>query len=111
MRQAGPVIWVYIARCADGAYYTGSYRGADIAVRIAEHNSRKYINAWTARRLPLELVCAAPCESITQAIAFERQIKGWSRAKKEALIRGDYDALPALSRARTPKPDPDGTEA
>ena len=95
-----PAIWVYIARCADGSYYTGSYRGADIATRIGEHNSRKFINAYTARRLPVELVWATPSDSITQAIAFERQIKGWSRAKKQALIRGDYDALPALSRSR-----------
>ena len=95
-----PAIWVYILRCADGSYYTGSYKGADLATRIGEHNSRKYVNAYTGKRLPVELVWSAPYDSITQAIAFERQIKGWSRAKKEALIRGDYEALPALSLSR-----------
>ncbi|MGB3625295.1 MAG: GIY-YIG nuclease family protein [Henriciella sp.] len=101
MRDSGPASWVYIVECADHSYYTGSYRGADIATRIAEHNSKKHKNAYTAKRLPVRLVFAAPFEIIVEAIAFERQIKGWSRAKKEALIRGDYDALPALSQSRT----------
>ena len=95
-----PAIWVYILRCADGSYYTGSYKGADLATRVGEHNSRKYVNAYTGKRLPVQLVWSAPYDSITQAIAFERQIKGWSRAKKEALVQGDYEELPALSRSR-----------
>ena len=101
MMSMRPAIWVYIVRCADRSYYTGSYRGADVATRVGEHNTRKYPDAYTGKRLPVDLVWSAPFESITQAIAFERQIKGWSRAKKAALIRGDYDALPALSRSRT----------
>ena len=105
MERLGPAIWIYIVRCADGSYYTGSYRGPDIYTRVGEHATRKYANAYTAKRLPVELVWAAPYESIDQAIAFEGQIKGWSRAKKEALIRGDYEALPALSRSRTPPQD------
>ena len=100
MRDTGPEIWVYIVQCSDGSYYTGSYRGPDLQTRIGEHNSRKYANAYTGRRLPVALVWAAPYERKTDAIAFERQIKGWSRAKKEALIRGDYDAVPGLSRNR-----------
>ena len=100
-----PAIWVYVLRCADGSYYTGSYRGADIRTRVGEHNTRKYLNAYTGKRLPVDLVWASAFDSITQAISFERQIKGWSRAKKEALIRGDYDALPALSRSRRQPPE------
>ena len=101
-----PAIWIYILRCADGLYYTGSYRGADLATRVSEHNTRKYLNAFTGKRLPVELVWATAYETKTDAIAFERQIKGWSRAKKEALIRGDYDALPALSRSRSSQRTP-----
>ena len=103
MRDSGPVIWVYIVQCSNGSYYTGTYRGPHIETRVDEHNTRKFANAYTGRHLPVTLVWSAPSETITDAVAFERQIKGWSRAKKEALIRGDYDALPALSRNRQNK--------
>ncbi len=59
---------------------------------------------YTAARLPVELVWCEAFQFITDAIAAERRIKGWSRAKKEAMIRGDWDALPALSRRRGGKP-------
>ena len=61
-----------------------------------EHNNDP-IDGYTARRRPVQLVFAEVYDRITDAIARERQIKGWSRAKKEALIRGDYETLPALS--------------
>ena len=100
MRDVGPAIWIYMLRCSNGAYYTGTYRGADVTVRVYEHNTRKFADSYTGRYLPVELAWCAASESIIDAVAFERQIKGWSRAKKDALIRGDYDALPALSRNR-----------
>jgi putative endonuclease len=56
---------------------------------------------YTSTRRPVAVVWAEHFLNITDAIAVERQIKGWSRAKKEALIRGDYDLIKALARRRT----------
>jgi putative endonuclease len=86
---------VYILRCADGSYYTGLTK-LSVEARVWEHNSDP-IDSYTARRRPVRLVFSESYERLTDAIARERQIKGWSRAKKEALMRGDYAALPALS--------------
>jgi len=88
--------YLYIVRCADGTYYTGTARHG-LEKRIAEHNAGAY-DGWTARRRPVSLVYSEWFDRIVDAIAAERQVKGWSRAKKEALIRGDFDALVALSR-------------
>ena len=85
--------WMYILECADGSYYVGSTE--DIERRIWEHNEG--IGAkYTARRRPVKVVYAAEFQSIAEA--YERQVQGWRRAKREALIRGDYDALPELAR-------------
>ncbi|MEF3367718.1 GIY-YIG nuclease family protein [Methylocystis sp. 9N] len=95
---------VYILRCADGSYYTGLTR-KEIETRISEHNAG--INAdYTSQRRPVKLAWSAHFELLTDAIAMERRIKGWTRAKKEALIRGDYDALPALAARRNKKSGP-----
>ncbi|HXP30054.1 MAG TPA: GIY-YIG nuclease family protein [Stellaceae bacterium] len=91
--------YVYILRCADGSYYVGSTR-ASLEARMAQHNSGKP-GGYTARRRPVELVFHQEFERIGDAIASERQLKGWTRAKKEALIRGDYVALNALARGRS----------
>ena len=94
-----PGAYIYILRCADGSYYVGSARrGLDR--RIGEHNERVY-GGYTSTRRPVTLVWAEHFQSITDAIAIERQIKGWSRAKKEALIRGDYRAIQDLAKRRT----------
>ncbi len=93
--------FLYILRCADGSYYVGTYRGGDIATRVSEHNSGLYPDAWTAARRPVTLVFSESFETITDAIDAERRIKGWSRAKKEALIAGRWEDLPWLSRRRT----------
>lgn len=86
---------VYILRCADGSYYTGITRQA-VETRVSEHN--RGINAeYTSRRLPVELLWSDCFERLTDAIATERRIKGWSRAKKEAFMRGDYEALSRLA--------------
>jgi putative endonuclease len=92
---------VYIVRCLDGSYYTGLTK-QDVEARVWEHNNDP-LDSYTARRRPVTLVFAEIFDRITDAIARERQIQGWSRAKKEALIRGDYEALPALS-SRPSKP-------
>jgi len=94
-----PGCWLYILRCSDGSYYTGTSRQEELDTRISEHNLGTH-DGYTAARRPVELVYSAHFDSIVEAIASERQIKGWSRAKKEALIRGDYDALPTLAARR-----------
>jgi putative endonuclease len=96
--------WVYILECADGLYYVGSYRGPDPEIRVGEHNAGRYPDAWTARRLPVKLAWACEFQRITDAIAFEHQLKKWRRAKKEAVIRGDWTSLPALARAYSRQP-------
>ena len=88
--------FVYILRCADGKYYVGSTRDS-LEKRVAEHNSGFY-GGFTAGRRPVELVWAQEFDRITDAIAAERQLKGWSRAKKEALIAGDPELLRHLSK-------------
>jgi putative endonuclease len=89
---------VYILRCADGSYYVGSARlGLDR--RLSEHNNGTY-GGYTSKRLPVTLVWSEHFLDITDAIAVERQIKGWSRAKKEALMRGDFDLIRQLSKRR-----------
>jgi len=86
---------MYILECADGSYYVGSTN--DLERRIWEHNEG--IGAkYTARRRPVRLVCAEEYASIAEAYAREKQVQGWGRAKREALICGDYAALPELAR-------------
>ena len=88
---------VYILRCADGSYYVRVTR--DVAERVTAHNDGRGA-AYTYKRRPVELVCWEPQPSEAEAVARERQLKGWSRAKKEALIDGNARRLRALSRSR-----------
>ena len=87
--------FVYILRCADASYYVGSTR-ASLEERLAKHNSGHY-DGYTLKRRPVELAWHQHFDRITDAIAAERQLKGWSRAKKEALVRGDFAALRELA--------------
>ena len=86
---------VYILRCADRSYYVGVTRD-DPELRLAQHNAGSY-PGYTSTRRPVEMVFVDWCERITDAIENERRIKRWSRAKKEALIRGDFAALRVLA--------------
>jgi putative endonuclease len=89
--------WMYILKCADGSYYVGST--VNLEKRIGQHCQG--IGAkYTSRRLPVKLVFAEEFESVVEAYLREKQVQGWSRAKREALIAGNYDALPGLSRSR-----------
>src|SRR6266702_4590049 len=90
--------YLYILRCADGSYYAGTARSS-LEQRVAEHNAGAY-GGYTAKRRPVTLVFSQWFDRITDAIAAERQVKGWSRAKKEALVRGDFSSLPMLSQRR-----------
>ena len=89
--------FVYILRCADGSYYVGSARGDSLDKRMSEHDLR-LLGGYTSTRRPVELVYAEQFHFITDAIAAERRIKGWGRAKKEALIRGDWDRVQWLAK-------------
>jgi putative endonuclease len=94
-----PGAHVYILRCADGSYYVGSAR-LGLERRVAEHYAGTF-GGYASKRLPVELVWAEHFPDIIDAIAVERQIKGWSRAKKEALMRGDYERVRALAKRRS----------
>jgi putative endonuclease len=96
--------WFYILRCADGSYYVGTSRSEDLETRVSQHNQGLF-GGYTAKRRPVFLVYSAHFENITDAIAYERQVKGWSRAKKEALISGDFDQLQRLSKRHQPSTD------
>jgi predicted GIY-YIG superfamily endonuclease len=87
---------LYILRCSDGSYYVGTTRG-EMETRLSQHNNG-YFGGYTATRRPVTLVFQQEFEQITDAIAAERQVKSWRREKKEALIRGDYAALPGLAK-------------
>ena len=88
--------YTYLVRCSDGTYYVGSTW--DVQARVWQHNSPDLGALYTRRRQPVELVWCCWFDSIEQAFLFEKRIQGWSRAKREALIRGEYAALPDLSR-------------
>ena len=96
-------IFVYILLCTDGSYYVGIARQG-LEKRISEHQLGTY-RGYAFKRRPVRLVWSESFLRLTDAIACERRIKGWRRDKKEALIRGDYDALKAWARtAKQPHP-------
>ena len=83
---------VYILQCSDGSYYTGS--AADLSRRLWEHETGASRVSYTYARRPVKLVWTSEeVKRYSDALRFERQIKGWSRAKKEALIRGSYEEV------------------
>lgn len=88
----------YILRCSDGSYYVGSTH--DLAARVTKHENGT-ASRYTAVRRPVELIFSETFERIDTARARERQIKGWTRAKKEALISAEAARLKALSRSST----------
>ena len=90
--------FIYILRCSDGKYYVGSTRG-NLERRVAEHNAGVF-GGFTSKRRPVELMYCEEFDRITDAIAAERRLKGWSRAKKEAYMRGDMGTLKMLGARR-----------
>lgn len=91
---------MYILRCGDGSYYVGSAR--DLDHRMQQHFLGKG-STYTAKRMPVELVYAEEYEHIAEAFAREKQVQGWGRAKREALIAQQWSRLPELSRKRAPE--------
>jgi putative endonuclease len=92
--------WMYIIECADGSYYVGSTK--DIERRLWEHQSGLGAQ-YTSRRLPVKLVYSEEYERVADAFTREKQVQNWSRAKREALIKGEYDSLPALTKKKFKK--------
>lgn len=89
--------WLYMLKCADGSYYTGHTE--DLEIRLAQHAAGAGVS-YTANRLPVQLAFTAEFPSREDAIARERQVKGWSRKKKEALCRGDWQEVSRLAKSR-----------
>ena len=88
--------WVYILECADSSYYTGCT--IDLQRRVAQHQSGFY-EGYTSDRLPVKLIWSEEFQDVRDAINAEKQIKGWSRKKKEALIKGDFNLLHELAQS------------
>ena len=87
--------WTYVLECSDGTYYVGST--LHLERRVWEHNEGLGAE-YTSRRCPVTLVFSAEFATVREAFIFEKQVQGWGRKKREALIRGDYEALPDLAR-------------
>jgi len=85
---------VYILKCADDSYYIG--HADNIESRMIAHQTKVYVHCYTATRLPVQLIFVKEFPTRDEAFVFERQIKGWSRAKKDALIQGGFEAVRQL---------------
>ena len=88
--------WTYMLRYRDGSYYVGHTE--DLENRVAAHQHG--VPGYTLRRRPVALVWAEALPTREEALAAERRVKGWSRAKKEALIAGDWERVSLLARNR-----------
>ena len=89
--------YAYILECGDGSYYVGSAR--TLEHRLGQHASGLG-GRYTARRQPVTLVWFEEFDRIDDAYAREKQLQGWGRAKRRALIEGRFEDLPGLSKAR-----------
>ncbi len=92
------IYYVYILHCSDNTYYTGIT--SNLSKRFADHQRGKHKNSYTNSRRPLKLVFYCEFTDVNIAILSEKQIKKWSRAKKEALINNEYEKLPNLSKKK-----------
>ena len=92
------IYYVYILKCSDDSYYTGFT--SNLEQRLNEHKSGKYMDSYTYKRRPIALVFYAEFTEPNIAIAMEKQIKKWSRAKKEALIANRFNQLPNLAKKK-----------
>lgn len=90
---------VYILKCSDGSYYTGVT--SDLEKRLKQHEEGEFQYCYTFDKRPVQLMFYREFDDNLEAIAFEKRVKGWSRAKKEALISGDIAKLKELSRSKS----------
>jgi len=93
--------FVYILECCDGSYYVG--HAHDVLKRLKQHNAKMGAK-WTAQRVPVKVVYTEEYCSESEAVDREKQLKGWSKAKKGALINANYHKLKELSRCRKTHP-------
>jgi len=91
--------YVYILLCSDNSYYTGITN--NLQARLNQHQSASKTFAYTSNRLPVKLVWHIQCTNPTEAITIEKQIKGWSRKKKKALIEEKWQDLVTFSKNYT----------
>lgn len=94
------MFWVYILKYNDGSYYTG--HTDNLEKRINLHKSGECA-CYTASRLPLDLAWSQEFNSREEALSAERQIKGWNRKKKEAMMRGDWTEVSRLAQNKSPR--------
>lgn len=92
------MFWVYILQCNDKSYYTG--HTDNLENRFAQHQNRMISGCYTSTRLPVQLMYSQEFFRREEALAAEKQIQGWSRRKKEALIKGDWQALSTYASRR-----------
>jgi putative endonuclease len=90
--------YVYILKCADNSYYTGFT--SNLEQRLIEHKEGKYMESYTFNRRPLELVFYCEFTNVELAIEKEKQLKKWSKVKKEALINGEFENLTNLAKKK-----------
>ena len=95
------VFWVYILECADSSYYTGHTDNLELRISQHQHN---LTGGYTSTRLPVRLAFSQSFPTRVEAIISERQIKGWSRAKKAAMIKGDWLEVSSLAGGSTSSP-------
>jgi predicted GIY-YIG superfamily endonuclease len=88
--------YVYILKCNDGSYYAG--HTDNIEARISQHKQGLIKNCYTITRLPITVVFVQTFANRNEAFHAERKIKGWTRQKKEALIKGDWERVSLLSK-------------
>lgn len=90
--------YMYILECSDGSYYTGSTK--DLERRFSEHQNGLGAN-HTKKRLPVKLIYCEPYDRVEDAFRREKQIQGWSRRKKEALMEQNPEHLIEFSKNYT----------
>lgn len=92
------MFWVYMLKCADNSYYLG--HTDNLENRLGQHHQKIDPGCYTATRLPVQLVFSQEFITREEALTSERQIKGWSRKKKEALIAGDWNTISIYAKRR-----------
>ena len=92
------MFWVYILQCNDKSYYTG--HTDNLENRLVQHQNKMIPSCYTSTRLPVQLMYLQELSTREEALAAEKQIQGWSRRKKEALISNDWHALSQYASRR-----------
>ncbi len=97
--KTGHNYYVYIVQCSDGLYYTGVTN--NLERRLWEHNTGYVTDCFTFKRRPVELKYYEHFYDVNNAIAWEKQIKGWSRKKKEALFENNWEEIKKLAKSKS----------